>query len=201
MTKSRTQIPRKIRDQVLKEFNYRCAICGADQPHIHHIDENPSNNDPENLIPLCPNCHLGDQHDPTKKIEPDKLILFRRHKDPTILTPQFHPLFLRLKFLDAVEDNADADELDRNAIELIEFVNELEMGSFYGKRLSELIRKPYAVGGFVLGDSYSERMYQEAQKEHDQEYRMQLRQVRENVLTLVVELLRYQQWLGNTSTN
>ncbi|WP_420645773.1 HNH endonuclease [Candidatus Leptofilum sp.] len=199
MKKSRTTIPPKIREQVLKEFNYRCAICGADKLHLHHIDENPSNNDPENLIPLCPNCHLGDQHNPTKKIDPDKLALFRRHKDPTILTPQFHPLFLRLKFLDSVEENVDSNELDKLAIELIEFVKELEMGSFYGKMLSELIRRPTFAGGFVIGDSYSMQSYNQAQREHDQEYRTQLRQVRENVLTLIVELLRYQPWLAKTS--
>ena len=25
---------------------------------VHHIDENPENNDLENLIPLCASCHL-----------------------------------------------------------------------------------------------------------------------------------------------
>jgi len=25
---------------------------------VHHIDENPGNNDLENLIPLCASCHL-----------------------------------------------------------------------------------------------------------------------------------------------
>lgn len=25
---------------------------------VHHIDGNPGNNDPENLIALCPRCHL-----------------------------------------------------------------------------------------------------------------------------------------------
>ena len=36
----------------------RCAICGFDRiVAIHHIDEDHSNNDPINLIPLCPNHH------------------------------------------------------------------------------------------------------------------------------------------------
>ena len=39
----------------------KCAICGyEDEPKIlevHHIDENHNNNDIENLIILCPNCH------------------------------------------------------------------------------------------------------------------------------------------------
>jgi 5-methylcytosine-specific restriction endonuclease McrA len=90
MAKDRAHIPRTVRDQVMGEFNHRCAKCGADHPHLHHIDEDPSNNDPMNLIPLRPNCHLIDQHNPTQRIEPERLMLFRKYKDPAILTPQFH---------------------------------------------------------------------------------------------------------------
>ncbi len=48
-------------------FNYFCAKCGNNCRNIkdkkmilqvHHIDENPENNDIENLIPLCASCHL-----------------------------------------------------------------------------------------------------------------------------------------------
>lgn len=48
-------------------FNHHCARCGQncrnarsreEQLQVHHIDENPANNDPENLIPLCARCHL-----------------------------------------------------------------------------------------------------------------------------------------------
>ena len=35
-----------------------CVICGFDKVvAVHHIDENKKNNDPSNLIPLCPNHH------------------------------------------------------------------------------------------------------------------------------------------------
>ena len=35
-----------------------CAICSFDKiVAVHHIDENRKNNDPKNLIPLCPNHH------------------------------------------------------------------------------------------------------------------------------------------------
>ena len=33
--------------------------------------------------------------------------MFRLHKDPAILKPQFHPLFLRLLFLDSVSDDSE----------------------------------------------------------------------------------------------
>jgi len=42
-------------------FNYWdkcCAICGWDiTVCVHHIDHNHDNNNPKNLIPLCPNHH------------------------------------------------------------------------------------------------------------------------------------------------
>jgi hypothetical protein len=42
----------------LRHWNHECVICGFDKiVAIHHIDENRSNNNPLNLIPLCPNHH------------------------------------------------------------------------------------------------------------------------------------------------
>ena len=48
-------------------FDFYCARCGKDCRNsknaesvlqVHHIDEDPGNNDLENLIPLCAVCHL-----------------------------------------------------------------------------------------------------------------------------------------------
>ena len=48
-------------------FDFFCARCGKDCRNsknaesvlqVHHIDENPGNNNLENLIPLCAVCHL-----------------------------------------------------------------------------------------------------------------------------------------------
>jgi hypothetical protein len=33
-----------------------------DPIEIHHLDENPENNDEDNLMPLCKNCHHGRVH-------------------------------------------------------------------------------------------------------------------------------------------
>lgn len=42
-------------------FNHHeksCCVCGFDLiVEVHHMDENNKNNDPKNLIPLCPNHH------------------------------------------------------------------------------------------------------------------------------------------------
>jgi predicted restriction endonuclease len=61
MAKARPAIPRATRDALLSKLNHRCAVCGKDRPQAHPIDEDPSNNDPITLLPLCTNCHLIDQ--------------------------------------------------------------------------------------------------------------------------------------------
>ena len=41
-----------------QSWKQECAICGFDKiVAVHHIGENHDNNDPHNLIPLCPNHH------------------------------------------------------------------------------------------------------------------------------------------------
>ena len=38
----------------------KCAVCGIDEEcvlEVHHVDENHDNNDIDNLIILCANCH------------------------------------------------------------------------------------------------------------------------------------------------
>ena len=71
-------------------FNFYCARCGKDCRNakkadsilqVHHIDENPGNNDLGNLIPLCAVCHLKIEkearlHAPYNEIQ---LELFENH--------------------------------------------------------------------------------------------------------------------------
>lgn len=193
MTKSRTQIPAKTRDSVLKEFRHRCAMCGGEAPQLHHIDEKPNNNEPSNLLPLCPNCHLRDQHDPTASIEIEKLKLFRKFKDPTILKTQFHPLFKRMKFLYELDSNSNFFYLSSKSNELIEFVASLKMGDFYTKRISALMDPPrhvYERYRTCEPDPGNEKF----KEKRRQEYIEQLGKVRAAVEELIVELLRYQEW-------
>ena len=47
--------------------SYRCPGCGrgresAGSFHVHHLDGDKQNNDPNNLVGLCPRCHLGEEH-------------------------------------------------------------------------------------------------------------------------------------------
>jgi hypothetical protein len=57
---SRPSIPATVRREILIEASYRCAVPRCMSPlaiDVHHIDGNPANNDPSNLIALCPTCH------------------------------------------------------------------------------------------------------------------------------------------------
>jgi len=60
--KQRTPIkqPMKIRAVLQQEIGSVCPICNSNEVghfQIHHIDEDPSNNDLSNLILICPTCH------------------------------------------------------------------------------------------------------------------------------------------------
>ena len=49
---------KEIRNGVLERDGQQCAICsGEEDLHVHHIDRDPTNDDPKNLITLCGICH------------------------------------------------------------------------------------------------------------------------------------------------
>ncbi len=192
MAKKRVQVPARLRDAVLKEFNHKCAMCGATGPQVHHIDENPGNNDPQNLLPLCPNCHLRDQHDPTAQVDQGKLRLFRKYRDPLILSTQFHPLWLRFKFLYSVQEDTWASAMEDQVSELVEFVRVLKMGSFYADRLRALLVDPARAWQTAFGD---ERAVVPGDREKmRRDHIAKLNANREKAEPLLVELLRYQDW-------
>lgn len=59
-SKPRKTISNKIRSILQKEINSKCPFCpneDVEHFHVHHIDENPVNNELKNLIMLCPTCH------------------------------------------------------------------------------------------------------------------------------------------------
>jgi NAD-dependent SIR2 family protein deacetylase len=137
MPKKRISIPKAVSETVLKEYRHKCAMCGRHTPQLHHIDEDTTNNTEQNLIPLCPNCHLQDAHDPTRPPDPAKLRLFRKYKDPLILDPRFHPIFIRAQFLYGEALRNREHRFRNRANELLDFVAELSMGTFYRKKNSE----------------------------------------------------------------
>lgn len=59
-------LSRTVRNYVIEQANYECSWCGYNDKHpetgepildVDHIDGDPTNNHPENLRVLCPNCH------------------------------------------------------------------------------------------------------------------------------------------------
>lgn len=57
MLNKRAVIPKSVRFRVLEACNNRCCVCQTPFIQVHHLDEDPSNNEMDNLAPLCPNCH------------------------------------------------------------------------------------------------------------------------------------------------
>lgn len=60
MPKPRKKIPRLTEKQMYKEANNSCSFCPESDVavlELHHIDEDPSNNDPSNLLVVCSSCH------------------------------------------------------------------------------------------------------------------------------------------------
>lgn len=56
--KLRVNIPKDIATEILFLSDRTCCVCQERKPvQIHHIDEDPSNNSPDNLAALCLDCH------------------------------------------------------------------------------------------------------------------------------------------------
>jgi hypothetical protein len=58
MNKKRIKIPKHVELSILYKNAWTCCRCRSKQNiQIHHIDENPSNNNDTNLSVLCSKCH------------------------------------------------------------------------------------------------------------------------------------------------
>jgi hypothetical protein len=49
----------ELKLQIKERDDFTCQVCGLSDVtlQVHHIDWNKNNNDPGNLITLCPSCH------------------------------------------------------------------------------------------------------------------------------------------------
>ena len=192
MTKKRISIPKTVAEEVLKEYRHKCAMCGRHEPQLHHIDEDPGNNDPVNLIPLCPNCHLQDIHAPTAPLDRQKVHLFRRSKDPFILDPRFHPVWVRLRFLRR-SDGESGYSWKFCCQDLKSFVKAFQMGEYYSGRIDSVLRSPLDHMIAFLRDQG--RMVSKADIQNDPGRHKEVEEFRATAIEdLCVEMIRYQSW-------
>lgn len=152
-----------------------------------------------NLLPLCPTVHLFDPHNPTGKIEPDKLTLLRHFKDPSVLKPQFHTIYRRAKFLDELDKYPTIEQITEQVEELVNFLVGFEMGVYYGGRIHQMLKVPGIVmptvgspeRGLITGATETLR---QIDRQHEERFRQQLVDAQDEVLFLCVEMLRFQKW-------
>lgn len=54
-----SDVPEDLRVKILAKSLHRCCICHHADVQIHHIEGRDGDNPhrPENLVPICPNCH------------------------------------------------------------------------------------------------------------------------------------------------
>lgn len=76
----------------LRSFGY-CAYCGNQngKPNfrtgskvvltVHHLDKDIANNAPDNLVPLCQQCHHSANHDRTPWWNEDCYVSFEKWRD------------------------------------------------------------------------------------------------------------------------
>jgi hypothetical protein len=79
--KKRMPIPTTFAARVLFEADRTCCVCrGHTHVQIHHIDDDPSNNDFENLAVLCFDCHRDTQIRGgfDRKLDAEQIKLYRR---------------------------------------------------------------------------------------------------------------------------
>jgi hypothetical protein len=81
MAKARVVIPPETAARVLFAHDRTCCVCRqhAKPVQIHHIDDNPSNNDMMNLAVLCFDCHRETQIRGgfDRKLDADQVTLYR----------------------------------------------------------------------------------------------------------------------------
>lgn len=195
MAKKRVSIPKQIAEAVMKEYRHKCAVCGRHSPQLHHLNEDPADNHAYNLLPLCPNCHLQDAHDPTSRPEPKKLRLFRKFKDPLILDPRFHPIYRRMAFLQDQIGTPNTALYKYRADELLNFIAQFQMGAFYRGKILDLLNNH--VNHFCLGRMVEGNPVSKEQVQSDSMLRSAAFEYRnDQIETLIVELIRYQGWVA-----
>lgn len=77
----RVKLDKNLVADVMFASDRTCCVCNVSgrRVHIHHIDEDRSNNDPSNLAVVCTYCHedIHDRHGFTRKFSPELVTKYR----------------------------------------------------------------------------------------------------------------------------
>jgi hypothetical protein len=129
MRKQRVAVPESTRLELLSRSNNRCCVCQIPFVVVHHLDEDPSNNDIDNLAPLCPNCHSQTHSDGTMTIN---LTADRVRK-------------LRDRWYDYCEQRKDTSTASPNAIlKMLNFVRSVGLPQHSWSRTFAVVHPEYA---------------------------------------------------------
>ncbi len=147
--KVRVEIPNDIAAKVLFLSDRTCCVCrSAKKPiQIHHIDENPSNNHPDNLAVLCLDCHNDTMIKGGfgRKLNADQVILYRNDWLKTIKKRR------ESTELQGLQNRAMRS--DSNFIDYVTSVSEI----YREKEQFSLLASLYnSIGNYELRDKYIE---------------------------------------------
>lgn len=204
--KTRRKIPKAVVDKVKQEFHHRCALCRADYCEVHHIDEDPSNNDPDNLIPLCPNCHHGRVHGRGgHRIDAGALRRYRTIGNRFVATPAYDLLLRRTAYITSEQfHEMDWQQIDHAYQDLRSFVADLRFGKYFVEKLDRLMRPaspPNLVHATIIGPGHDVKAQREQQErksravleEHLAAYKRRLQEVVGEIADVLDEILMAQQ--------
>jgi hypothetical protein len=93
----------------------------------------------------------------------------------------------RLGFLDELKNTSSADELEKNVVDLIGFIEKLSQGHYFAQKIAKLTERPTPLIYGWGGDESRAR-----NEEYDRQYREQLINARAKIKVLIDELLLLQ---------
>lgn len=143
--KTRTEIPSGTAARVLFTSDRTCCVCRqrGKAVQIHHIDDDPANNEIGNLAILCFDCHRDTQirGGVDRKLDADQVILYR---------DDWHSVVARARVQAEASQGA---RTDREQLELVTSVAEI----YRENEQYELLAIHYdAIGNKELRDKYIE---------------------------------------------
>jgi hypothetical protein len=202
--KSRLAVPRVTADKVKALFRHRCAVCAAPYMELHHIDEDPGNNDEKNLILLCSNCHHGRVHGQGHTLDQHALRLYRELGHRFAATGAYRILLARSSYVTSGAFRGEAwKKLVTAFDDLVSFVKGLKHGPHFATRVRRLLQPPQQhaiVNVTVIGsgqDVQAQRSQQEAAEEgrmHEEtrKYKQQIEAAGPELVNLMDEILMAQ---------